>query len=49
AVGAPHDVDTVADYQKIAVILGERGWETADIENVMWRNWQRYFEEFLPS
>jgi membrane dipeptidase len=49
AEGAPHDVDTVADYQKIALILGERGWNNADIENVMWRNWQRYFEEFLPG
>ncbi|MBN4074231.1 membrane dipeptidase [bacterium AH-315-D21] len=49
AIGAPYDVDTVADYQKISVILGERGWNTADIENVMWRNWQRYFEEFLPA
>ena len=49
AIGAPYDVDTVADYQKIAVILGERGWDTGDVENVMWRNWQRYFEEFLPG
>jgi membrane dipeptidase len=48
AIGAPHDVDTIADYQKIATILGERGWNNADIENVMWKNWQRYFEEFLP-
>ena len=49
AIGAPYDVDTVADYQKIAVILGERGWDTDDVENVMWRNWQRYFEENLPG
>jgi len=49
AIGAPYDVDTIADYQKVAIILGERGWSTADIENIMWRNWQRYFEEFLPK
>lgn len=49
AIGAPYDVDTVADYQKVALVLGERGWAANDIENVMWRNWQRYFEEFLPK
>lgn len=49
AIGAPHDVDTIADYQNMAQVLGERGWNTDDIENIMWRNWKRYFEEFLPK
>ncbi|MBM3933099.1 MAG: peptidase M19 [SAR202 cluster bacterium] len=45
--GAPHDVDTVADYQKLAGILEKRGYKRADIENVMYRNWQRFFEKWL--
>ena len=49
AIGAPHDVDTVADYQNMTQVLGERGWNSGDIENIMWRNWKRYFEEFLPD
>ena len=49
AIGAPHDVDTVADYQNMTQVLGERGWNSDDIENIMWRNWKRYFEEFLPN
>jgi membrane dipeptidase len=48
AEGAPFDVDTVADYQKVADVLAERGWGDGDIENVMYRNWQRFFEETLP-
>ena len=45
--GAPHDVDTVADYLKLAVILKKRGYKRADIENVMYKNWQRFFEKWL--
>jgi membrane dipeptidase len=47
--GAPADVDTVADYQKIAAILEKRGYSSDDIENVMYRNWQRFFETHLPD
>ena len=46
--GAPHDVDTVADYQKIADILDRRGYTQEDIENIMYKNWQRFFEKWLP-
>ena len=49
AEGAPHGVDTVADYQKVAQVLSERGWAEDDIENVMYRNWQRFFEKWLPA
>ncbi len=48
AEGAPADVDTVADYQKLAPILERRGYKAADIENVMYKNWQRFFEKWLP-
>ncbi|MBM3960277.1 MAG: peptidase M19 [SAR202 cluster bacterium] len=48
AEGAPVDVDTVADYMKLVPILQRRGYQRADIENVMYRNWQRFFEKHLP-
>ena len=46
--GAPDDVDTVADYQKIADILAHRGYSSSDVENIMYKNWQRFFEKWLP-
>ena len=49
AEGAPFDVDTVADYQKAAEVLAERGWNDDDVENVMHRNWRRFFEVNLPA
>ena len=49
ADGAPFEIDTVADYQKIADVLERRGYKQEDIENVMYRNWQRFFESSLPE
>ena len=49
ADGAPFEIDTVADYQKIADVLDRRGYKQEDIENVMYRNWQRFFESSLPE
>ena len=49
ADGAPYEVDTVSDYQKVAEILDRRGYKQEDIENVMFRNWQRFFEKWLPE
>jgi microsomal dipeptidase-like Zn-dependent dipeptidase len=39
----------VADYQKVAEILDGRGYKQDDIENIMFRNWQRFFEKWLPA
>ena len=47
--GAPADVDTVADYQKIAGILEHRGYKDEDIAGIMHGNWQRFFEAHLPK
>jgi membrane dipeptidase len=47
--GAPHGVDTVADYQKVAGILTQRGYTAEDVENILYRNWQRFFEQWLPA
>jgi membrane dipeptidase len=47
--GAPLEIDTVVDYQKVATVLERRGYSHDDIANVMYRNWQRFFETHLPS
>ena len=39
--GAPADVDTVADYGKLADVLMQRGYSADDVENVMFKNWLR--------
>jgi membrane dipeptidase len=40
----PHDLDTIADLQKVAALLCKRGYADADIEAVMHGNWIRFFE-----
>ena len=47
--GAPYEIDTVADYQKLAEVLDRRGYGKEDVENIMYRNWQRFFEKWLPE
>lgn len=47
--GAPNDVNSVADYQKLGEILGKRGYADEDVANVMYGNWKRFFESHLPS
>tara|TARA_B100001245_G_C22856633_1_gene411801 strand:- start:497 stop:1270 length:774 start_codon:yes stop_codon:yes gene_type:complete len=46
---APYEIDTVVDYQKVGDVLANRGFKNGDIENIMYRNWQRFFEKWLPS
>lgn len=46
--GAPHEIDTVADYQKLIPVLERRGYASGDIAGVMYGNWQRFFEAWLP-
>jgi membrane dipeptidase len=40
----PHDLDTIADLQRIPDLLRERGFSQDDIEAVMHGNWLRFFE-----
>ena len=47
-VGAPKEVDTVVDYQKIINLLEKRGYKNSDIENIFYKNWQRFFAVNLP-
>jgi membrane dipeptidase len=41
----PRDLDTIADIQKIPVLLRQRGYAEADIAAIMHGNWIRFFGE----
>ena len=47
--GAPHGVDSAADYHKIAAVLEKRGHSEEDVSNIMHRNWQRFYQKWLPE
>ena len=47
--GAPYEIDTVADYQRLGPILSERGYSDEDVAKIMYRNWQRFYQEHLPA
>lgn len=38
----PYDLETIADLQKVPVLLGKRGYTEQDIENMMHGNWLRF-------
>lgn len=40
----PHDLDTIADLQKIPDLLRKRGFSEADVEHVMHGNWLRFLK-----
>jgi len=40
----PHDLDTIADLQRVPVLLRKRGYVEADVKNVMHGNWVRFFK-----
>ncbi|PWH15679.1 MAG: hypothetical protein DDG59_11080 [Anaerolineae bacterium] len=44
----PSEIDTIADLQKLAQPLAERGYSSEDIANIFFRNWLRCCERFLP-
>jgi membrane dipeptidase len=39
---SPTDIETIADLQKIPVLLSRRGYSPEDIDNVMHGNWLRF-------
>jgi membrane dipeptidase len=41
----PHDLDTIADLQKIPGFLYARGYEEGDVEAIMVGNWMRFFRQ----
>ncbi|MDQ3779619.1 MAG: membrane dipeptidase [Chloroflexota bacterium] len=45
----PHDLDTIADVQKIPDLLRQRGYGEADVANIMHANWLRLLGSSLPA
>jgi membrane dipeptidase len=41
---APHDLETISDFQKIPTILANRGYSEQDIQKVMYGNWLSFLE-----
>ncbi len=42
---SPHDLDTIADLQRVPEMLRRRGYAEADVEGIMYGNWVRFFRE----
>jgi membrane dipeptidase len=42
---SPHDIETIADLQKIPALLAKRGYTPQDIELVMHGNWLRFLRK----
>ncbi len=45
----PYDLRSIADLQKLPQMLRNRGYETGQIEGIMYRNWIRFFSRNLPA
>jgi membrane dipeptidase len=43
----PHDLDTIADLQKVPGLLKARGYQEGDILNIMHRNFVRYLQNYF--
>jgi membrane dipeptidase len=46
---SPYDVDTIADLQKIPLMLSEKGYNYNDINNIMSGNWIRFLMKNLGA
>ena len=46
---APHDLETIADLQKVPTLLFSRGYRETDIENIMQGNFLRFLRTHLPK
>ncbi|MEN8242026.1 MAG: membrane dipeptidase [Chloroflexota bacterium] len=44
----PHEIDTVADLQKLAPLLAEKGFSEADIAAIFGENWLGVLQSALP-
>ena len=45
----PHDLDTIADLQRIPALLSDRGYADTDIAKLMHGNWVRLLRRALPQ
>jgi membrane dipeptidase len=41
----PHDLNTIADLQKLEGLLAEKGYSAGDIEQIFHSNWLRFFRQ----
>lgn len=46
---SPDDLDTIADVQRVADILAQRGYTESDITAIMHGNWMRVLRRVLPE
>ena len=42
---SPKDIDTIADLQKLPILLAERGYSDEDIQNICSENWLRFYKK----
>jgi membrane dipeptidase len=47
--GTPHEIDTIADLQKLAPLLADRGYPDSDIAGILGGNWLQLLKESLPE
>lgn len=47
--GHPRELDTIADLQKLAEHLSNRGYSDESVAKVMYKNWVRFYRRHLPS
>jgi membrane dipeptidase len=45
----PHDLDTIADLQKLPALLKARGYEKEDVQNIMYGNFLRFLRRNLQK
>jgi membrane dipeptidase len=45
---SPHQIDTIADLQKLAPIVAARGYSNTAIEAIFHQNWMTFFTAHLP-
>ena len=45
----PHDLDSIADLQKLNHLLDQRGYSSEDIDAIFFGNWLRFWENALPT
>jgi membrane dipeptidase len=45
----PYDLETIADLQKIGVLLSNKGYTASDIENIMGANFINFLKKNLPK
>ncbi len=45
----PHDLDTIADLQKLPGILEKRGYSKQDVLNIMHLNFVKYLQDYFSA